>query len=544
MQPRRGLLSWSGRWGSLVFSLVLAACGSAGIDKAESADYSPGFGGFGGAAGSSGAGKGAAGSAALPPEQELEESYLSPVATGRYVWVANPASGRVAYIDAVSLQIRLIEAGNGPTYVARVGDSSDRVIVLNTLSRDASVLSADGSTLAALSLPVPSGGNRWTTSPDGRFAIAWTDASRVKQPDPVDGYQDITVLDLTTGAETSTALSVGYRPVSVAFDQAMTRAFVVTQDGIAVLSLDQGAPVVTRNIKFVTGAAEDGATRDVAITPDGAYALVRPDQAKEITVVRLGDGQLVKVPLPAAATDLDLTPDGTLAVAVVRDTSQVALLPVPAIFDDPKALQLVTLGSESGVVGSTSLAHAAPLAFLYSNAAPNAVLTFLDLGAADPAPLPQLLRAPISAVLPTEDGSFAVVLHTVAPTGSASSAYKAAFSLVPARGDLPSKIQGLEALVSSVAISPTGDRAILTIGDTKSGPYRALLARFPSLQVEAHDLASPPLAAGIIPEARRAYVAQSHPDGRISFIDLDTGELRTLTGFELGSQVSYGDKKP
>src|SRR5687767_3660648 len=52
---------------------------------------------------------------APPPEREVESSYKSPVATGRYVWVANPKSGRVAYVDATSLDVKVVEAGNGPT---------------------------------------------------------------------------------------------------------------------------------------------------------------------------------------------------------------------------------------------------------------------------------------------------------------------------------------------------------------------------------------------------------------------------------------------
>jgi hypothetical protein len=32
-------------------------------------------------------------------------------------------------------------------------------------------------------------------------------------------------------------------------------------------------------------------------------------------------------------------------------------------------------------------------------------------------------------------------------------------------------------------------------------------------------------------------VAQKHPEGRITFVTLESGEARTLTGFELGSRV-------
>jgi len=44
-------------------------------------------------------------------------------------------------------------------------------------------------------------------------------------------------------------------------------------------------------------------------------------------------------------------------------------------------------------------------------------------------------------------------------------------------------------------------------------------------------------ASGLVPEANQAFVAQQHPEGRITFIDLDTRELHTLTGFELATQV-------
>jgi hypothetical protein len=102
---------------------------------------------------------------------------------------------------------------------------------------------------------------------------------------------------------------------------------------------------------------------------------------------------------------------------------------------------------------------------------------------------------------------------------------------------------GLPAPVASLAIAPDGQRALLAVGGDMGGPYLAYVARFPSLKFDAFPLASPPIAVGIVPEAKRGFVAQKHPDGRITFIHLETGEVRTLTGFELASQVVYGDKK-
>jgi hypothetical protein len=62
----------------------------------------------------------------------------------------------------------------------------------------------------------------------------------------------------------------------------------------------------------------------------------------------------------------------------------------------------------------------------------------------------------------------------------------------------------------------------------------------PSLEVTKVTLASQPISAGIVAGANRGYVAQKHPDGRITFVDFETGEIRTLTGFELASQVVDG----
>ena len=40
--------------------------------------------------------------------------------------------------------------------------------------------------------------------------------------------------------------------------------------------------------------------------------------------------------------------------------------------------------------------------------------------------------------------------------------------------------------------------------------------------------------------AGKGFVAQAHPDGRITFVDSKTGEVRTITGFELATQVVDG----
>jgi hypothetical protein len=530
---RRGILPLLGA--ALALSAVAAACGSSSDSDNGGV---PGFDNNSGNGCSTAAGTGGGslpnfdgGVDALPPETDTT-SYGAPVATGKYVWIANPSSGRVAYIDATTLQIKLVEAGDGPTYLAAVPDPTDDVaVVLNVLSLDATVLRASASGLTATTLPVPGSGNAWAVSADGHWAIAWTDARQITNPDPVQGYQDIAVLDLTPGKESSVDLTVGYRPVGVGFDTAGGHAYAVTQDGVSVVTLGP-APAVTKNIALTSNLVDAGATPQVAITQDGAYALVRTDGLSSIDVVSLADGTPTTVPLPAPPTDLALSADGKTAVAVVRDTSQAALLPIPGIAADPSSLTLVTADA---IIGSVTLASQSSVGFFYTNALPDPVLTVIDTGAATPTANSILLRAPVFGVFPSPDASNVVVLHDALT--SIGSQFVAAVSLVPVALGLPPKIVGLTAPPISVAVAPDGAHALIAAGDDGTGVYELVVASMPSLDVQTIELASLPIAAGVVAGANRGYVAQTYPDGRITFVDFATGQARTLTGFELATEV-------
>ncbi len=528
---------------AFTFALApIVACGASSTSGEAAYADSGGANGDGSGAGSTsgagGAGTGT-GTGTTPPEQHVESSFGAPVATGRYVWIANPSSGRVAYIDATTLAIKIVDAGNAPTYLAAVPSKADEdvAVVLNVLSRDATVLRAKGGVLSTASLPVASSGNGWAVSPDGRWATAWTDVRRVQSPDPIDGYQDVTVLDLRVGKEQATPLTIGYRPLSMGYDAASKRAFAVTQDGVSIVDLGGSEPVVVKNVALGADPLEDASHRYVSITPDGSYALVRREGQATVGVVSLDDGTRTEVVLPGPATDLALSADGTQAVAVVREQGLVALLPIPEIASDPEGFATFTVPDTT--VGSVVLASESPVGLLYTTAVPIPAITAFDSSAASPKPRSIKLRAPVLAVFPTADASHAIVLHDALQLEGGTK-YVAALSVVPVAQELPSKILGLEALPVSVAIAPAGHRALIATGDATHPAYRLIVASMPSQKLDVHTLASEPIAAGIVAGADRGFVAQRHPDGRITFVDFKTGGVRTLTGFELASQVVDG----
>lgn len=593
-----------------------AGASSNGFSDNGGAAGPSGNGGGSGGGGQGGSTVGVAADGGLPPETKVESDYQSPVSTGRIVWTANPISGRVAYVDALSFDVQTVQAGNGPTYLAAVPSSDmsiEQAIVLNVRSHDATLLTHDANPPAGSPALTPktftstADANSWAVSPSGSWAIAWTDATHVANADPTQGFQDIAALDIASNK--SATLSVGYRPSQVAFSKDESRAFVVTQDGISVIALpaggqptltdnfalsapvdadasseasspDGGAPEAaadaptdapaadasttdagtidagTSNVSDASvdsglrdGSANDsspsgtssaaGGMPDVSFSPDGAFALVRQDGVAAITVVSLKDGTPTRVALASAPTDLTIAPDGTFAVAVLRDSAIVAILPLPAIATDPTSLTTTTLAGQT--IGRAIVAEdpttKQPSILLFTTAAPVDQITVLSL---QPTLSTRTIKlySPVLAVFATPNGQNAIVLHNVTPV--AGSTVKGAFSIVPIAQNLPAKIVSLPAPPTSVALAPASDRAIVTFRDDSSMTYGAELAMMPSLEVMPFTLASPPTAAGIAAAAGTGFVAQNYTDGRITFIDLDAGAARTITGFELGARVVQG----
>ena len=133
-------------------------------------------------------------------------------------------------------------------------------------------------------------------------------------------------------------------------------------------------------------------------------------------------------------------------------------------------------------------------------------------------------------------------LHAIAMLEPGAGSSKAgAFSVVPLSTTLPPKIEATDAPIFAVALGPAPtQRGLVVTRNELTRMYGAYLVRLPELQVDSFSLSSAPLAAGIVEDANRGFIAQEHPEGRITFIDLTTGLARTLTGFELGAKVVDG----
>lgn len=481
----------------------------------------------------SSAGSGGAPIVVVPPEKELEESFLAPVVTGKFVFSANPKSGRVAVIDAETFAVRLFNAGFGPKYLTAI-PGNQGAIVINELSHDTTLfhLSGDEVTASDLVLPVHVDANAWATSPNGRFAIAWTRTEADQKLDPTAGSQTITVLDLDKG--TSKGLSVGFHPTQVVVDEASARAFVVSDDGISVITLSD-ASEMTLLVQVSEDPLEAPAARDVSILPDGSLAVVRLEGSNKLRIVDLTKEQAIQAfDLGAPIADVDLSRDGKLAIAAVPGLHQIVLVPMPPTGDAASFERVVIPDKE--IASSIALSDASELALLYQNGADNSHLSVLDLRDGMPrTPRTLDLKGPVTAAFAAPGAASAIVFQK--PIAGSTKA--GLFSGVPTLETRAAKLVGTDAVPSALSFDDEGRFALVTVGNEKSTIFGVYCLRLDTMQQDFLELASPPATAatGIVEEAGRGFVAQVHPEGRITFIDLDTARAHTITGFELAARI-------
>ncbi|MDP3273829.1 MAG: hypothetical protein Q8Q09_01450 [Deltaproteobacteria bacterium] len=536
-----------------------------------------------------------------PPETEERRSFLEPRAGGRYVYVSNPARDTVAVIDSTTLAIESVEVGRRPSALLTV-EGRDEAIVLNTGSNTASILRTSAGRTVVSQVPSFQGANAIAVAPDGAHAVIYLDSELDGAGSSGGSFQDIVVLTLAPGMDRAVRLTVGFRPVNVLFARDGSAAFIVTEDGISILRFAEiTGPSIVPNVSlsdvrvgegpedsdagtdagdvdasdatplgdasedaddaapFEAGTVDvptprdtsvivDGSLvdpretpTDVSVTPDGRYAIARNEGSRILRLIDLRTRTISRIDAGGDVTDLDLSADGTFAVAVLREQSRVLRVPVPGGFMAPASVRRTDLRGE--VFGSVSLAPDGRRALLFTTALDARRILVMDLVGAD-GTIALTVRKTVRAVAYAPDSRTALVLHRVA-TGDPNErgiSLQTMIDRTPGYSMLePSarfvKLQLTRADLGPFAIVPGGTHAFLlqradarAIADVDRVDLRSFV-------VTTTSLGSPPSSVGAVPAARRVFVGQQHPEGRISFIDWESGELQSVTGFELNARV-------
>jgi hypothetical protein len=248
------------------------------------------------------------------------------------------------------------------------------------------------------------------------------------------------------------------------------------------------------------------------------------------------------VELGSGITDLDLSPTGAFVLAVLRAENAYVQLALPAAFDPGAVVERHVLMGE--VVGSAALSADGNTAVLYTTAVEPAVerLVVVDLKpGATTAPLPVPLKKGVRAVAVAPDGKTAIVLHTKVAGDPADPKIDVeaqidrsyGYTIVNLQSGFP-KLQLTSGDVSSLALTPDGARAFVLVRSSRLVQRIAL----GSFIVDDFPVGSPPVALAVLGDAvKRVFVSQEHPEGRISFINWETGVVESVTGFELNGRI-------
>jgi hypothetical protein len=478
--------------------------------------------------------------AGLPPE--VENKKEAPASGKNYVYVAVPKQNMVAKIDSSTLQVRAIKVGSNPGALQTI-NGQDIALLLNRSSASATLLRSkpDGSD-ENVTLATVFGLNRLAIAPDGRSAIAFYDVSQSDgNLPPQQTIQEVTLLKLDPpGKEKSINISTGFRPVDVQFSQNSSHAYVVTEEGISIIEIAvTNKPLIAPFVSLLKDVFNEQKPDEVLITPDGKVAILRQSGLQGIRVADLTTTNLTDIALGSDATDIDLTEDGSLLIAVLRDSSEVALIDIPSDLEDPTQIEIISVTGST--IGQVSLSSDGKHAFLYSNATPQKVALIADLSSRQIVAYP--LKKGVRAVYGTPDGTKAVIMHNKVPgTPKAEEGTEAfidksfGYSMISLASGFV-KLQLTEANPEKLTFAADSLSGYLLLNDSSQDLRTVECLNLDTFQVESITMGSPPVALGILPGTQKVYAAQSHPLGRITFIEQKTHATKTITGFELNSYV-------
>lgn len=511
-----------------VLALLLAACGDSEMMSKEAA--SAGGADFGEDTASPSADAGAGGAAesdTADPSEEREAPLIPPAAGRRYVYVPSPSIDRVARVDSLTLDVRPIRVGDNPRIV-KVSPAGDRAVALNVGSDDVSVLE-DGEEVARLD--VLRGCNALELSPDGTVAIAWFDNGASQPGDDVGSVSEVAWVDLD--ARTVKPLTVGFLPSRVAFSADGSRLTVLSRDGLSTLPV---AAAPTESVLPLVRFAGSGEGASVDVSSSGTIAVFREPERLGLRVEDLVGGAEAFVPLEAPAGDLDFLDETTLLLTLPSRRA-LALVSLDAALAGDSALAEVEV---EGDVRPLLTALAPGKVALYSTSANRRLVSVVNpaTGASLTA---TALRKTVWSLLPARSGTRGIVLHDGDPAFAgtdllATVERSAGYSVL----DFD---RGYSLLVlspvrpSAVVEAPDGSAAYLMIADKVSGVRRVDRVDYDSMTTQQFTFDGVPEAIGLMEETGQLYVSQTGVGGRITFVDLATGERHEISAYELNAYI-------
>jgi hypothetical protein len=491
-------------------------------------------------------GTGAAVSSSLPPENKATIVVDVPKASQNYVYAANPDRDSVAIINPQTLSIQTVSVDAAPHGLQTI-PGQDGALVANTGASTVSVIRTDKSGSTRVStVPVMTGANVISIAPDGQHALAYYDSSQPTAGPATDSPKEVSALDLSQDSPVVYHLTVGYHPSIVNFSDDSKQAIVVTEDGISIVQLQTLNAAASRIISPIPiYDATTTKTANVTVTPDGLYAIAHQTDSSLLRLVDLAAKDSVdldlaslyglSIPDSGAATatidvsDVQVSPDGTFLVAVVRDRQMVLRVPIPGGFESLGNIGHVSVPDV--LTGAVSIGPDGRYAVLFTTvSATEQHVSILDMSGQYPLRTINLHKL-VNGVTFDPTGTKAYVLHQ--PSTGDQTAQSYGYSVI----DLASTASNLVLTATKpgpIAALPDGSALFILFTEV---PWQVQRFNLLDLSFSTISIANEPTGIGFVESAKQIFVSQAQTDGRITFIDWTTLAFKSVAGYELNASI-------
>ena len=473
-----------------------------------------------------------------------------PAVTRDFVVVANKNQGALTKIQSSGSlsKVTSVEIGGRPTEVFAVGDTN-RIVAFGRGEGSFAVvdLGAAGETDSVRRLPVLDNCNQITVSPDGLHAVLWYDNAAARAGETMGPLSEVALLDLSAASAAPVTIGVGVNVRQVSFAADGSRAVVVSDDGASVLEIaditsNRSIPPIALSDDGVTGQL--GADRDVFVTEAADFAVVRRAGIDGLGIVNLETGDVRTVATGERLTDIELLGPSRELALLSPSRSAVGFV----------GLEAAGLGSGEGSGDGVDWVAlpAGTAGFLVPSADGARIFaTGGDVGdnllasiSVDTHVVASFnLRKNTRSLLNSSNGRYLLVVHGRAagrPVAGEPEEELVAKSSAVSVVDLEqgtAKLILLPADPGAVALNRDESQVLFTVSDESLGVRSARWIAFDSFAVQSVDFTRQPTDVGALPGSDWMFVTQSHPQGRISFLNLSTGAMREVTGFSLNAFI-------
>ena len=482
-----------------------------------------------------------------PPPVENEAFDLSqPTASANFVFVANRSRGTLAKIaiDIQAIRISTVRVGAEPRLIVTHAPT-DMAVVLNEGSSSVTVVHAApiGQDDIAFTIDVTENANRLALSPDGTVGFAWYDNRLGRAGDRPGSLTEVTAFLTSEHDGRAFTLSVGVNVREVEFSVDGSRAYILSDDGVSEIAIEAIAgdrfvpPVRIANRGEDIPLRED---REILIAEASDLALVRIGERESIRVVDLRDGDVRDLELPGVPSDVDLVAGTSIALVALRDSEQLGFLDLDEL-SAGEILPIDWLDIEGQPVGQTVLAPEGDRLLVFSAVANSERLSVVQLPTLEAQTYN--LRKGVRGAIVSPDGRTAIVYHSKAAGEPVAGepeediiAKSFGFTAIDLDRGL-TKLVLTDANPGEMTFDSNGEQAFVLTVDQARGTHAMEWIDLRSFRTERFEFDRAPEHVGVVPGTGTVFVSQVHDLGRIAFIDLETAEMREVTGFELNGLI-------